>query len=382
MMRSPTNTDTVRFPYMAMSMNGFSVNGWSRPILTLALAGTLAACGDAQAGGPPEDGEPASFVRVVNVEVQEVVPERFVEEIRMTGTVLANRDVTVSAEESGAVRRILVEKGNRVRAGQAILRLDDTILSAQVDQARAAAELARETWERRRRLWEEEQVGSELAYLEARYTAEQADANLRTLEERLARTVIRAPIEGILEDRMVEIGALLSPGMPVARIVDADPVKIRAGVPERYAPDVRIGAGLEVTFDVLPDAGGPGQVSYVGAAVDPGSRTFPVEVEMPNPGGLIKPEMVAAVALERRALDGVVVVDQESLVRLEGGYMTFVVEGEGDEAVARSRPVVLGPSQANRVVIREGLTPGERLIVTGHRSVADGDRVRIVGGER
>ena len=104
------------------------------------------------------------------------------------------------------------------------------------------ADLAKETWDRRKRLFEEDQVGSELAYLEAKYASEQATANLNVLEERLARTTIRAPIDGILDSREIEVGNMVAPGTPVARIVDNNPVKITAGVPERYAADVRTGA--------------------------------------------------------------------------------------------------------------------------------------------
>jgi hypothetical protein len=109
----------------------------------------------------------------------------------------------------------------------------------------------RESWERRRRLFEEDGVGSELAYLEARYQAEQAEAQLATLRERLARTIIRAPIRGVVDERMVEVGTMVSAGTPVVRMVQIDPVKVQGGVPERFAGDVRAGASARVTFDVL-----------------------------------------------------------------------------------------------------------------------------------
>jgi multidrug efflux system membrane fusion protein len=96
---------------------------------------------------------------------------------------------------------------------------------------------------------------------------------------------------------------------------------------------------------------------------------------------VIKPEMVANVTVVRRILDEVVVVPQDALVRVAEGYVVFVVEGsEGGEAAA-VRAVELGPSQGNRVVIRQGLEPGDRLVVVGHKQLADGDRVRVVGGE-
>lgn len=352
--------------------------------LLLLAAGGVSACGEAVPGdstAEAAEGSDTGFVRIINVETTSVVREEFVERVRLTGVVEASRDVQVSAEESGRVVETLLEKGARVREGQAILRIDDSLLASQVDQARAAAELAQETWQRRKRLWEEDQVGSELAYLEARFSSEQADANLRTLQERLDRTVIRAPFSGVLEDRMVEAGALVSPGTPVARIVDVNPVKIAAGVPERYAPDVTVGAPATVTFDVLPEANADAVVRFVGAAVDPRNRTFPVELQLPNSGGMVKPEMVANVTVQRRRVSDALVVPQDAVVRMADGYQVFVVEGEGDAALARARPVTLGTSQANRVVVVEGLEEGEQLVIMGQKSVADGDRVRVVGGE-
>lgn len=352
------------------------------------LALTVAACGgDARAGDAGGTGNAASegeevFTRVINVQTRTVEPRDWIERIALSGTVEANRDVIVAAEESGVIRETFVEKGSRVRADQPIARIDDRILRSQVDQARAQAELARETWERRKRLWEEDRVGTELAYLEARYGAQQAAANLAVLEERLDRTVIRAPFAGVLDSRFVEVGTMVSPGSRVARVLDLDPVKITGGVPERYAPDVGVGAPVQVTFDVLGDRPLEGTISYVGAAVDERNRTFPVEFELPNPGGVIKPQMVADVSVVRRSFEDAVVVPQEALVRVEDGFVVFVVEGEGEELTARSREVTVGPTQRNEAVIEEGLEPGDRLVVVGQQQVASGDRVRIVKGGR
>jgi len=345
-----------------------------------ALAGTLtlAACGG-PAGAENGPGEsPGETTRVINVQVVEVAPRPFVEDLRLTGTVEAFRDVTVSAEESGVVRELMVDKGSAVAAGQPILRIDDRVLAPQVEQARAQAALARETWERRKRLWEEDKVGSELAYLEARYGAEQAAANLAALEERLARTVVRAPIEGLVDDRMVEVGSMVSPGTPLVRVVDVDPVKVTAGVPERYATDIRAGANVRVSFDVIQGSDFEGTIRYVGAAVNPRNRTFPVELTIPNPGRAIKPEMVANVSVVRRSLEDVLVVPQEAVVRISEGYAVFVVRQEGGREVAEARPVQLGASQANQVVVTSGLQPGDRLVVVGQAQVAHGDYVRVL----
>lgn len=337
-----------------------------------------AACGEAD--GAPEPGGEA-FVRVVNVEVAQLEPARFVEDIRLTGTIQASRDVMISAEESGVIREVVVDKGQQVRAGAALLQIDAALLEAQVAEARAQAELARETWERRRRLWEEDSVGSELAYLEARYAADQAQARLRTLEERLARTVIRAPFAGVFDERRVDVGSLVSPGTVVGRIISLDPVKVTAGVPERYAADVRVGAEVDVRFDALGGQLFSGRVDYVGSTVDPRTRTFPIEVEVDNPGGVIKPEMVASARLVRQVSEGVIVVPQEAVIRTETGYRAFVIEGSADDAVARAADVELGASRDDVVHVLRGLRAGQQLVVLGQQQLADGDRVRIVTGD-
>ncbi len=343
------------------------------------LAGAVACGGDAEAGGAREAGvlvEGAS--RVINVEISIVETRDFVERISLTGTVMAGQDVTLSAQESGVIRRIVVEKGATVTAGQPLLEIDDAVLLSQVAEATAQASLADETWIRRKRLYEEDQVGSELAYLEAKYTAEEASARLATLQTRLGRTVIRAPIDGFLETRLVEVGSMVNVGTNVARIVSLDPVKVVAGVPERYAKDVRVGASAITVFDVL-DISTDGTISYVGATVNAQNRTFLVELEMPNPDGVIKPEMVANVGLVRQTIEDAIVIPQEALVRVEDGYVVFVAKGDGDDAVVLSRAVEVGASQRNEVVIEAGLSAGERLIVVGLQQVTAGDRINVVG---
>lgn len=377
-MSTTTNgRETVKMETVEISMSGKGLRAVAAMAVLAAVV--LAGCETAQADGP-QDAEGEEFVRVVNVEVREVEPGPFVEEIRLTAAVMANKDVTVSAEESGVIREILAEKGTRVRDGQPLAKIGDEVLRAQVDQARAAAELAAQTWNRRRTLWEEDRVGSEIAYLEAKFAAEQTAANLQALEERLERTTVRAPFDGVLDERLVEVGTMVSAGTPVARIVDLDPVKVVAGVPERYAADVAVGAEAALTFAVMGDEVFRAPVSYVGATVNPSNRTFPIEVVMPNPEGLIKPQMIANMAVMRGALDSVIVVPQDALVRVQSGYVAFVVVDRGDGPVAEARTVEVGPSQRNLVVVQSGIEPGDRLVVQGQKSVADGDRVNVVGG--
>lgn len=346
----------------------------------LALGGIVAlgGCGSAEAGGAEEAAASEEFVRVINVEVAEVATETFTEEIRLTSVAMANQDVMLEAEESGLIRELFADRGDWVELGAPIAKIDDRVLQAQVDQASAAAELASQTWDRRKRLWEEEQVGSEIAYLEARFAAEQSAATLEGLEERLSRTVVRAPFAGVLDERHVDVGTMVGPGETVGRIVDLNPIKVFAGVPERYASDVSVGAGAQMTFEALGERVYGAPIRYVGATVNPQNRTFPIEVEIDNANGSIKPQMVANMAITRRQVAEAIVAPQDALVRREAGYVVFVAVERGGAVVAEARDVELGPSRRNLVVIESGITEGEELIVVGQKSVDDGDRINIV----
>jgi RND family efflux transporter MFP subunit len=320
-------------------------------------------------------------VRVVNVEVAPVGTTAFDDIIRITGEAEAMYDITLSAEETGRIVAFPVPKGRWVAEGAVVAQLDDQILASQVREAREAAQLADEQYERQRRLWEDEHIGSEIAFLQARTNAAVAQARLETLEARLARTAIRAPVAGIFDEKYAEVGEMAMPGTRIARIVASRQVKVVGGIPERYSLDIRAGDQVQVTFDVLPGEEFTGRIRYVGASVDPTNRTVPIELVLDNSDGKIKPRMVANVRVARARLTGVVVVPQQVVLRTEDGFEVFVVEDRDGRAVARRRAVDVGASAGNQVVITNGLTPGDVLITLGQQLVDDGGRVRVVNPE-
>jgi membrane fusion protein (multidrug efflux system) len=349
-------------------------------ILLLVPPVLFAGCGSPDATANTDDASAGNeYVKIVNVEIHTLAPSDFTSYVRITGAVEALEDVIVSAQESGVIERVIVDKGSRVRAGQPLVQIDDEILAAQVDEARASASLARERFERQRQLWEDEGIGSEIAFLQTKYDAESADARLAFLEARLARHTIRSPIAGLLDDRYVDVGEIVAPGTPVARVLTADRLKVVGGVPERFGPWVAEGGAAVLTFDVLPGQAFEGEIAFVGAAVDIRNRTFPIEILLDNPDGRLKPQMVANVRVATERLEDVIVVPRDVVLRTEDGYEVFVV-GEGEAGpIAMARAVELGAGFENQVVVAAGLATGDRLIVTGHQMVDAGDRVRDVG---
>jgi RND family efflux transporter MFP subunit len=351
--------------------------GW---LLALLVAGAAAACQPADGSAPATD-DPETFARVVKVRVRTGQPGEFVDYIRATGEVEAVNDVTLSAEETGVIRAFYAAKGAGVEAGQPIAKIDDAVLAAQVAEARAAAQVAGEQYERQRQVWEEEKIGSEMGYLQAKSQAQTAAARAAALEARLARTVIRAPVAGVFDEKVREVGEMAMPGGRIGRVVSSRRVKVTAGIPERFAADLTTGASARVTFDIFPDEEFTGRVAFVGSTVDPANRTFPIEIVLANPRRLLKPHMVANVHVVRARLEDVTVLSQDLVVRTEQGYQVFVVVDRDGAALAEARPVTLGPSYENRVVITTGLTRGDRVISAGARLVDHGSRVDVIGVE-
>jgi len=327
---------------------------------------------------PAETAGSEDFRRVVNVETARIALRPFHASIQVTARLEAFYDVTVAAEEGGVVDDILPDKGARVRRGQVIARLDADVLQAQLEEARAGADLAQDQYERQQRLWEEQQIGTEQAYIQARESARMRRATVKTLEARLAKKTVRSPVDGIFDDYYVEEGEFAAPGAPIARVISSDRMKVVGGVPERYATEVQVGTAVQIMLDPYPDRVLDGVIDYVASAVDTQSRIIPVEVYLDNPGGLLKTGMLAHLRMVRHSWDAAVVIPQEAVLQGEDGYEVYVAEDRNGEIVAVARPVTIGPSQDDLVVITSGLTAGDRLVILGQLKLGDGDLLNIV----
>ncbi|HUF11446.1 MAG TPA: efflux RND transporter periplasmic adaptor subunit [Rhodothermales bacterium] len=342
---------------------------------TSTIGAAVSACGqaDGAGGSPPPQ---LDNVRKVRVETIIVTPREFSEKVQVTGVVDARRDVTISAEAGGRVVEI-VELGAAVTQGSVIARFDERLLKSQLEAAEASYQLAEDTFRRQKALYEDSVI-SALEYENVLSRRDQAAAALEQARKMYADTRLTSPISGRVEERFVEQGELVGTGSPVVRVVDTRRVKVRSGVPERYAAEIAEGARAWIR---LPSAGveSESRLTFVGRVVDPKSRTFTVEVELENPSAHLKPEMVVDVSIERRSLENALVIPQTALVRDDLGTGLYVVEDDGDQRVASRRTIVTGASFDGMVVIEAGLHGGEEVVIVGQSNLTDGNPVEIVG---
>lgn len=310
--------------------------------------------------------------KATNVEVVEIQPASFTEYIEVPGEVKADIASTISAEESGRVSRIYYSRGARVKKGAVLIELDSEVLRKMYKEARAAYESARIRFERQKNLYQQKAV-SEQQFLDTKFTFQRAEAALAALRARLKKMKIRSPIDGILDNRYVDIGEFVAPGTPVAEVIKIDTVRVEAGVPERYAVDIGPGSKVQVRIDVLGDRRVDGNISFIGSTINPTNRTFPLEVIIPNPEGLIKPNMLARLYIVRRQYENAIVIPRDVIIEHETGSLVFVADGQ----TAKARRVEIVASSGNEVLVRGDLRFGDRLIIRGHRDLIDGEYIAV-----
>lgn len=359
-----------------------------RSLLILLLAGTvLVACSESEAGnGDPDDPEIEAeagespdeglVAEPVNVRVTTLEPESFDDIIEVIGTVRAAEDIMVASEEGGKVVRWYVSKGSYVRKGQTLARMDADVLRAQLEAAEAQLKIAKLDAEKKAEVLESGAI-PEVTATTAAYSLEAAEAQVKLLKTRIGKKTVHAPVSGRIDEKIADLGEMVGPGGPVARILQTGVVEIEAGVPERYVGDLRVGTPVEMVFDGLDGRRMNGRITYIGTGMDRGDRTLPVEIAVSNPGGSLKPGMVAEIEILRDRLRNVVVVPRTALVRVEEGYQVYVARAEGGGHVAEARDVTLGATDRGVVVITDGLAPGERIIAVGQNKVSPGERIAI-----
>lgn len=277
------------------------------------------------------------------------------------------------------VARLLVSSGDGVRRGQPLAELQSVELGqarAEHTAARARAELARKTVERKRGLAAERIVSrGELQRSEAE--AAEAEADLQAAEASLAalgvgvlaaggdlsRFSLLAPISGTVLERMAVQGQMADPSRSLFRIADLSRLWLVVQSPERDATRVRQGSPVEIALAALPGQKLRGTVDQVGREVDAHSRTVPVRIVLPNPDGRLKPGMFATAWLSTGAEgEKVVAVPSTALQRMDDRWVVFLPRGEGKFEV---RPVERGRDLGREVAILSGLRPGESVVVEG-----------------
>jgi membrane fusion protein (multidrug efflux system) len=316
-------------------------------------------------------------VALLPVEIKEMTPEFFARYFEVTGVIEALKDAYISPEINGQIQKVSVQRGSRVKKGDLILKLNSDVIEKSVDEIETSLELAKRIFSKQEELWEQN-IGSELQYLEAKNAMQSLQARLATLEKQMEMAHVSAPFSGIIDDIMVKEGELASPGNPLVHLVNLSNMRVSANISEAYLSSLSKGDLVELRFPAYPEDLLKAGVTRLGEVIDPQTRTFTLEVELKNPREKLKPNMLTSVRIQDYKNNSSLVVPSNILRQDFNGTFLFRISDENGSSKAQKVYVKRGITVQDQTMITEGISAGDLVITKGFNLVSEGTPVRII----
>jgi len=300
--------------------------------------------------------------------------------LELQGNVTTKNLMVITPEYNGILTNVYVKEGQKVTKGQVLARIDDGGLGQQLAQLQIQADLAKTTFERQKRLWDQK-IGSEIQYLQTKSSYESQQQAVNQLKQQLAKTTVRAPFSGTIDDIITEQGSVVGAGQTqLIRIVNLDNMYIETEVPERYISNVVAGKNVQVEFAVLGKTIDT-KVRQASDFINPANRTFKVEIAIPNKEKTIKPNLTAKLKINDYTSENALLVPQSIISEnAEGEQYVYVVKNKNanGEGVANRVIIKTGKTQGDVIEVLEGIENGVEIIKEGARSVKDGQTVKVL----
>lgn len=293
--------------------------------------------------------------------------------LQFTGDVVAIQQASIFSKVSGNLDFVYADMGMHVRKNQLLALIDSTELHQQFQQAEATYQNARLTYERTKDLFAQKLVSrQDLDNAEA--TMKVSAATYETAKTRLGYAHITAPFAGFITKRFLDAGALVTPNnSTLFTLMDLDQMKIVVSVLEKDIPRITAGKPATVTVDAFPERTFEGRITRLSEAVDPGTRTMAIEIDIPNKNHLLKPGMFASVTIVVEEHRDALTVPTVALLKDDQGFYLYTAVLD----TARRIRVTPGWEQGERTEIREGLGGSQSVITTGQQFVRDGGPVAV-----
>lgn len=311
------------------------------------------------------------------VTVLEVSPETFIHSFEALGKVEADRSVNLLPEMGGQIKRVLVEEGERVAAGQTLIELDNSVMRSSLDEVKKSLSLATTLFEKQERLWKQG-IGSEVQYLQAKTNKESLEQRIQTVQNQLAMTRVKAPFAGTVDEMNAKEGEFAAPGMALGRLISSGKASVTADIPESYANVVGKGQKVDLFFPSI-NKSLEARVTQVSDYINPDNRTYKVYVNLPA-SAEYKPNMLAKVQVRDYEADHALSVPAALVQQdMAGNNYVFVWKLVKDGiGLVEKRAVEVGKNNGERVEIKSGLTLGETLVNKGARTVREGQSVKVM----
>ncbi len=320
----------------------------------------------------------------IPVKIKKVKYEPFRHYIEVQGNIEAVEEAYISPEMGGQIKKIHVKEGQRVNKGQLLVSLNTDVTESSIQEVKTSLELTKKLYDKQKSLWGQN-IGSEMQYLEAKNAYEQTEGRLKTLEAQLKMSNIRAPFNGIIDDIFQKEGELGAPGFQILQMVNLSKLKIAAEVSEIYMPSITKGKMIEVSIPTYPEMKLSVPVYRTGNVINPANRTFKIEVQLNNRGEKLKPNMFAVLKINDLTIDSAIIVPsnivKKDILKTGAGSFKeflFTAEEKDNKIIAKKVYVETGETYNNESVIKDGLNPGQEIIVEGYNTVSTGTEVKVL----
>ncbi len=290
-----------------------------------------------------------------------------------TTTLETEAETEVVAKVGGVVEKIRVEEGDFVKAGQILAKLDDEKLKLQVDQARASLDRLENEFNRSEELFSKKLISTE-TYQQAKYNLDVQKAAFKLVELDLNYTSIRAPISGVIAQRLIKVGNMVGLNQPVFRITGMDTLLAVLYVPEKHLEKFRVGQKAELSVDALADKQFEGRVKRISPVVDPSSGTVKITLESTDHSGQLKPGMFARVRVIYDVHQNAMLVPKDAILAEDRTSSVFVVR---DSLVFRHE-IKTGFVNTSHIEILEGVAVGDTVVTIGKGNLTDSTKVEMV----
>ncbi len=294
------------------------------------------------------------------------------------GNVDTKENILIQPEYSGTLTSLTVKAGQRVGKGQILGRVDDAGMSQQLASIENQYALAKTTFERQKNLWDKK-IGSEIQFLQAQTQMISAQKSVAQMRAQVAKTVIRAPFSGTIDEVFVEKGQVVGPSpQGLMRIVNLGNMFVSTSVPETYIGKLKVGTEVDVFLTSLGKTY-KGKVRQVGNFINPDNRSFGIEVSVPNPDNLLRPNQVAKLKITDYVNKNAIVVPT-NVIQEDGEHNKFVytvTNSNGKTGTAKKVLVKVGQSSDNVTEILSGLTADDVLVTEGANTISDGMKLNF-----
>ena len=293
--------------------------------------------------------------------------------IAVQGSVDAENNVFTAPQMPGVVTAIMVHEGQKVRKGELMAQLDNSVILNGIEEVKTGLSLATTAFEKQKRLWEQK-IGSEIQYLTVKNQKEQLERKLNTLNAQLDMATIKAPVSGTVDEIKLKVGEMASPGYFGIRVVNLDKLSLKGRLGDTHIGKVKVGDVVQVNF---PDINQTldSRVTFVSQQVDRQTRTILFEVELDNRSGVYSGNMVANLMINDQTIPNSVVVPTNVIQRSAEGTFIMVAEKEGENWIARKRKVEAGAEYAGKTAIISGLQANDLFVNFGYSEIVDGQKI-------